>query len=132
MRIRLSIFVLLFAACAEKQVKQPEQLLSREQMVNVLYDIAALSAIEGNYPNALERNDIRIMEFVYTKYGIDSLKFAASDLYYASIPAEYEAIYEALEARMGRERDSISEAMRSVNEKSRANLQTNQNTSGVK
>lgn len=128
MNSRALLFLVLFTACAERQVKPPEQLLSHEQMVNVLYDIAALSAIDGTYPKALERNDIRIMEFVYHKYGIDSLQLATSDLYYASVPAEYEAIYEELEARMGRERDSINESMRAVNEQSRENLQSGQAT----
>lgn len=116
----------LLLGCAEKQLDKPGNLLSKEEMTAILFDISALNAIDGTYPNVLERNDLSVMEYVYEKYGIDSAQFASSDLYYASIPVEYEAIYQALEERMGQKRDSINEVLRNSNQAEREKLKEKQ------
>jgi hypothetical protein len=119
------VFIMLLG-CAEKQLDKPKNLLSKEEMVDILFDISALNAIDGTYPNVLDRNDLSVMEYVYQKYSIDSVQFASSDLYYASIPVTYEAIYQALEERMGQKRDSINEALKSSNEAEREKLKEKQ------
>jgi len=127
MHIRKYIILsLLLLSCAEKQVRRPENLIPKGRMVNILYDIAVMDAIDGTYPKALERNGITVMAFVYEKYGIDSLQLAESDLYYASRPEEYEEIYKTLEDRIAAQRDSINEVIRGVNEKGREDLKAQQ------
>ncbi len=127
MHIRKYIVLsLLLLSCAEKQVRRPENLIPKGRMVNILYDIAVLDAIDGTYPKALERNRITVMAFVYEKYGIDSLQLAESDLYYASRPQEYEEIYQTLENRIASQRDSLNEVIRGVNEKGREDLKAQQ------
>ncbi len=95
-------------ACADKLIEKPENLIPRDRMAEILYDMALLNAIDNSHPQVLEENDLEVMEFVYDKYGVDSLQFASSDLYYASVPAEYQKIYEAVEARLTEERDSVN------------------------
>lgn len=126
MKLRFTLLTLIVFACAQNQVEKPENLLSKTQMIAILYDISALNAIDGTYPKVLMRNDISIMEYVYNKYGIDSVQFTLSDKYYASRPAEYEEIYTRLEEEMGRQRDSINEVLKNENEQSRAKLQSEQ------
>lgn len=118
--------MLLLLGCAQQQVPRPENLIPKPMMTKILFDIAILDAIDGTYPEALGRNEIEVMAFVYEKYGIDSLQLAASDLYYASRPDEYEEIYQALEDRIDRQRDSINEVIRGENEKGRENLKKQQ------
>ena len=103
---------ILIWGCGEKLIEPPEDLIPPEQMTEILYDISIMDAIESNYPNALKRNDIRVMDWIEQKYGIDSARFAASDLYYASQPQQYEQIYEALHERLLAERDSLTETIR--------------------
>lgn len=103
---------LIFVSCGEKLMEPPQDLIPSAQMTDILFDLSVMDAIEGNYPNVLEQNDIRVMPFIYEKYGIDSLQFAQSDLYYASNPVEYQQIYEALEARILKYKDSITEVIR--------------------
>jgi hypothetical protein len=117
---------LMLLGCAEQQVPRPDNLIPKGRMIDILYDIALLDAIDGTYPNAMERNGITVMAFVYEKYGIDSLQLAESDFYYASRPDEYEEIYTTLEGRITSQRDSINEVIRGVNEKGRENLQKQQ------
>ena len=129
MRLIFFLVLTVLLGCAEKQLDKPKNLLSKEEMVDILFDISALNAIDGTYPNVLERNDLSVMGYVYEKYGIDSVQFASSDLYYASFPQVYEAIYQALEERMGQKRDSINEVLRTNNEAEREKLKEKQSKS---
>lgn len=101
-------------ACGNPLMEEPENLIPREKMSDILYDMALLDAIENSYPQVLSENDLQVMEFLYKKHGIDSLQFVQSDLYYASVPSEYQKIYEAVEERLTRMRDSVSEVLRQV------------------
>ena len=47
------------------------------------------------------------MTYVFSKYEIDSAQFVQSDLYYAAIPLEYEAIYEAVKERLETEKTRL-------------------------
>jgi hypothetical protein len=106
------LFVLLGASCGKKLLETPENLIPREKMADILYHMALLDAIDNSHPQVLVENDIRVMPFLFEKSGIDSLQFVQSDLYYASVPEEYEKIYQAVEERLTRKRDSVSEAIR--------------------
>jgi hypothetical protein len=106
------LFCLLVISCGNKLMEEPENLIPREKMSDILYDMALLDAIDNSYPQVLSENDLKVMEFLFKKYGIDSLQFVQSDLYYASVPADYQKIYEAVEERLTQKRDSISEVIR--------------------
>ncbi|GMN09847.1 DUF4296 domain-containing protein [Croceitalea sp. MTPC9] len=116
----LCLFLLL-ASCGEKVIEPPENLVSKEKMAAILYDLAILNSTKGTNPTILKKNSIEVMPFIFEKHGIDSTQFAESDLYYASIPLEYQNIYESVEARLEsevkfledekkRKNDSISNA----------------------
>ncbi len=53
----------------------------------------------------MENMNFEPMEYIYNKYEIDSIQFVSSDLYYASIPLEYEDIYKNLENRITKEKE---------------------------
>ncbi len=98
----------LIAACAEEVVKKPENLIPKEKMADILHDLAILNATKSNASNKFDESGIDIMEFLYPKYDIDSAQFSQSDLYYASVPLEYQSIYEKVEAKL-EERTKIME-----------------------
>ncbi|MEJ2162293.1 MAG: DUF4296 domain-containing protein, partial [Robiginitalea sp.] len=81
------------------------------QMVDILYDLALLNAIDNSHPQELVASDVRVMDFIFKKYEIDSVQYVQSNSYYASVPEEYRKIYEEVEARLTKERDSVSMAM---------------------
>ncbi|MBT8320192.1 MAG: DUF4296 domain-containing protein [Eudoraea sp.] len=111
MKRLLYLFVLLFltAGCNEKVIEKPENLIAREKMVDILYDLALINSANAIDPKVLEKNQVEPMGYIFSKYGIDSIQFVRSDLYYAAIPLEYEAIYEALEERLETERLRLKE-----------------------
>ncbi|MGB5459162.1 MAG: DUF4296 domain-containing protein [Eudoraea sp.] len=100
----LITFIILFS-CGEEVIDKPVNLISKEKMIDILYDLAIIDAAKSTGPHAMENKNFVPMEFIYNKYEIDSMQFVSSDLYYASKPLEYEDIYEKLEDRIIRERE---------------------------
>lgn len=90
-------------------MEAPEDLISKEKMSDILYDIALINSIDNSHPQVLKSKNIKVMDFVFKKYGIDSTQFVHSDMYYASVPVLYEEIYQAVEDRLQRQRDSTSQ-----------------------
>lgn len=106
---QILLLLLLGVACSEKVIEKPEDLIPREKMVNILYDLSLINAGKAIDPIALERHSIKPMEYVFRKYEVDSAQFVRSDLYYAAMPLEYEAIYRELEERLEKETLRIEE-----------------------
>ena len=77
-----------------------------------LHDLAILNAAKSSFKSTLERNGIEVMDFLYKKYQIDSTQFSQSDLYYASLPLEYQSIYEEVEDMLEKRRTSTEEHIR--------------------
>lgn len=123
------VALILLWSCAEKVMEKPENLIPKEKMVQILHDLAILNAAKSSFESTLDRNGIEVMEFLYEKYQIDSAQFSQSDLYYASVPLEYQAIYEEVDAKLGDRRKAIEEqsekrndSIRKAQEKKRDSL----------
>lgn len=101
---------LMLLACAEKVVDKPKNLIPKDKMIDILHDLALLNATRTTIGARMDDIGIETMEFLYDRYQIDSLQFAQSDLYYASMPLEYQAIYTAVEARLDERVKIIEEA----------------------
>ncbi|SDQ08145.1 DUF4296 domain-containing protein [Flagellimonas zhangzhouensis] len=109
----------LFAACAEEVVKKPDNLISKDDMVKILHDLALLNANKSAAASDFENSGIDIMEYLYKTYQIDSAQFAQSDLYYASIPLEYQTIYKEVERRLTVQKDTLEDRGKRKNEEMR-------------
>ncbi len=111
--MKKAIYVLLFSAlfaCSEKVIEKPENLIPKDQMALILYDLAIINAAKTTNPSYLINRNFESMPFIYRKYGIDSVQFVQSDIYYASIPDEYESIYKVVEARLELEKNEVDES----------------------
>lgn len=97
--------VLALLSCGEEVVEKPNGLISKEKMVDILYDMAIINAAKTTGPHVMENRGFKPMPYIYDKYNIDSIQFVSSDLYYASQPLEYEEIYRKLEDRIKKEKD---------------------------
>ena len=107
------IFILvLIASCAEKLMEKPNNLIPKDKMVSILNDLAILNAAKSTNVAILRNHNIDPMQYIFTKYEIDSLQFVESDRYYASIPEEHEKIYIAVEAKLTQEEERLSMAKR--------------------
>jgi len=100
----LITFIILFS-CGEEVIDKPVNLISKEKMVDILYDLAIIDAAKSTGPHVMENENFAPMQFIYSKYEIDSIQFVSSDLYFASKPLEYEDIYKKIEERIKKEKE---------------------------
>ncbi|NER10293.1 protein of unknown function [Muriicola jejuensis] len=105
----MAVLALVFS-CAEEVVKKPEDMIPRDTMTDLLYEMAVLNAAKSTNKAILEEQFDDPTEFLFKQYGVDSLQFVKSDMYYASQPLVYEAIYKEVEARLEKEKKAFEEA----------------------
>lgn len=103
-------------SCAEKVVEEPDNLIPKEKMIDILHDLAILNATKSTVGAKLDETGIDVMGFLYKKYQIDSTQFSESDLYYASLPLEYQAIYTEVETRLDKRQKAMEEATEKKND----------------
>ena len=88
------ILLLLLSSCYKvKKPNKPENLISEDNMVNILVDMAIMSSAKGVNKSNIEKNGIIPDEYIYKKNNIDSTTFAESNAYYAFDIKKYDAIY---------------------------------------
>lgn len=103
----LGLFVL---TCKGNQhPEKPDNLISKDQMSNILYDLYIINAAKGVNRKLLENNGFVPETYVLTKYNIDSLQFANSNDYYAFDDEAYTVIIEKVKARLEKEKDAYEE-----------------------
>ena len=99
-------------SCGEKLMEKPDNLITKEDMIDILFDLAIMNAAKNTDITILRDNDIDPTEYVFAKHKIDSVQFVESDRYYASIPSEYEAIYLSVESTLEKEQKILEDAMK--------------------
>ncbi len=100
----IASFALLFS-CRGEVAEKPDNLLPEGKMVDMLYDITILQAINSFTPQVLDRNKVQAKNYLFKKYKTDSLTFARSHEFYASDLDLYEGIQKKVAARI--EKDKV-------------------------
>tara|TARA_R110000868_G_scaffold125037_2_gene330338 strand:+ start:1065 stop:1475 length:411 start_codon:yes stop_codon:yes gene_type:complete len=108
-KIVVLLLLIIATSCVEKIIKEPENLISKDLMTAVFYDLAIVTAAKNTNNEVLKKNNIEAMDYIYTKHGIDSLQFVESDLYYASNPVLYKEIYQNVENRLKSDTKAIED-----------------------
>ncbi len=110
------VALLVFASCGEKIIEQPEDLIVKEKMVQMLYDLAVINAAKSISSEVLEDYFESPTSFVFKKYGVDSLQFVRSDLYYASQPVLYEGIYKEVASKLEEDKNKLETNRKKTND----------------
>jgi len=110
------VSLLVLVSCGEKIIEQPEELIAREKMVQMLYDLAVINAAKNTNSIVLEDYFDSPTSFVFKKHGVDSLQFVQSDLYYASQPLLYEGIYKEVASKLEMDKNRMEEARKNKND----------------
>jgi len=115
----LYIFIAIFAivSCAEEAVPKPDNLLSKEQMVEILYDITLVNSIKGVNKKKLEDGHVHLDTYLYKKHNTDSIQFLMSNNYYAANPPMYIDIYRMVQARLTKERKDVGKQLEDEQER---------------
>jgi hypothetical protein len=92
------LFICFLISCSGiNKPKKPKNLISKDQMVNVLLDMSLLSSAKGINKSKIENNGIIPESYVYAKNNIDSIQFVESNAYYTNNLNEYQEIIKKVE-----------------------------------
>jgi hypothetical protein len=111
-QITYIILVILFVSCAgegKKRVKKPDNLISKDKMVEVIYDMSLISAAKGVNRKLMEQKGVHPEKYIYEKHGIDSVQFALSNEYYAFDLDAYEEIYKEVKLKLAKSKRAYSD-----------------------
>lgn len=101
MKQLLFVFVALFvASCSKNPVPKPDNLLDEETMVDIIYDVSILQATDGSMPQKLTESNIKMDQYIFEKYKIDSVTYRQNQLYYAGNARKYKKIYKKVLERL--------------------------------
>ena len=93
-------------SCNTPTIEKPKNLIEKDKMVDILYDIALLEAIKSqNIDGGLTSKAGN--DYVYKKHKIDSLQFVQSNKYYAVNIEEYKKMFEEVKERLTQETQKI-------------------------
>ncbi|RXR35411.1 DUF4296 domain-containing protein [Flavobacterium piscinae] len=92
-------FFFMFS-CNQENIKKPNKLIEEEMMIDIIYDISILEAINSVNPGKLDEYQIDSRQYIFKKYKIDSIQFAENSAYYASDLKKFKKMYEKVENRI--------------------------------
>lgn len=115
--------VFLTIACKESSVEKPGNLIAKDKMIDILYDVSLLEAaksqnIDGGLSNKTAYN------YIYKKHKIDSLQLVKSNKYYASNIDDYKKMVEKVKERLDSDKTKIESEMKKKGEQLPPNTTT--------
>jgi len=112
--MKKSIFiVIIIFSCNNnfQKVTAPENLIPKEKMIDVLYEMTLISVSKGVNRKILEKNGVDPEKYIFNKYYIDSLQFALSNEYYSNDLKEYLSIYDMVKEKLEKNKKIISDSV---------------------
>jgi hypothetical protein len=103
----LLVVAFLVVSCAKNIVEKPGNLISEKKMEAILFDLALLNASKNVAIKELKDYNLMPRTYLFEKYSIDSLQFAESMKYYASKPNKNIELYETVEKKLQKIKDSL-------------------------
>lgn len=109
---------LCIISCGRDVVEKPENLIEKDVMIDIYYDISILNSLKSTGADKLESIDLQPDEFLFEKYGIDSTQLSKSSIYYTSNANLQLEMFTEVEQRLQRLKDTV-EARRNKREQLR-------------
>tara|TARA_B100001287_G_scaffold30788_1_gene21989 strand:+ start:423 stop:881 length:459 start_codon:yes stop_codon:yes gene_type:complete len=127
MKKLICIFLVLFSCSFTIEKKEvPDNLISEEEMINILYDMSLISVSKGINKRILENNGMKPKKYILKKYDIDSLQFVTSNEYYSKDLERYLSIYEAVLNKLEVNREFIVDSIENYKkERAKRSLEIN-------
>lgn len=120
-KIIMIVSVLILAiGCKKELVKQPERLVDRDKMIDIMYDLSLLEAIKYQNPLSLDSSDTNPTRFILKKYKVDSLQFVKSNMYYAADYNDYKDMFDQINERLEKNKKKIDSLIKVENKKKKA------------
>ena len=101
--------IILFCSClTNNSVKKPNNLIGEKKMETILYDLSIINSIKSSKYKNPTYSDLSIDSYIYKKHGVDSLQLIQSESYYSKMPRIYLKIYNNVEKRLNKTKDSLN------------------------
>ncbi len=105
--ILLFLIISCLACDGSTPVEPPDEKITPEMMEDIFYDILLMKAIKNSSYVDPVNEEYFTDQYIYEKYGIDSLQLAQNQIYYAQKPKLMKKIFENIEIRSKQAKDSI-------------------------
>lgn len=99
--------------------KKPNNLIKKEEMVNILYDMAIMTAAKGAQMRIIEKHGVAPEHLIFKKYDIDSMQFVLSNEYYSYDIDKYQGIYEKVREKLNAVKAQEDSLIKKENEERR-------------
>lgn len=93
----LLIGVLCLSCAHSSEPQKPDNLISKNKMVDIMIDLSLLSSAKGINKKVIEQNGITPDDYVYKRHEIDSSQFVQSNAYYSYYIDDYKLILNRVE-----------------------------------
>jgi len=133
--VLIALFISFFSCEPKTNVKKPDNLIAKKDMINILYDMFIINSAKGISSVKFEKFGLNSEKYILRKHNIDSLQFAESNKYYAHDVEIYKSIiesvnkklglekkkYEAIEKEEKKEQDRVKDSIKKKRQRSIAN-----------
>ena len=109
-QLKYIVVIILAISCKNNTIekpKKPDNLIKKDKMVEILYDMSIFTAAKGVNKQIIESKGVMPETYIYNKYKIDSLQFAESNTYYAYDLKTYQGIYDLVKVKFESEKAYI-------------------------
>ncbi|MDC0477803.1 DUF4296 domain-containing protein [Flavobacteriaceae bacterium] len=110
---RIIILCLVFSCnnTLNQNNKPPENLISKEKMIDIIYDMTLINVAKGVNKSILENNGIIPEQYLFNKHSIDSMLFAKSNEYYSYDLKTYQTIYDNVKIKLEKNKKIIIDSI---------------------
>lgn len=117
--------LMLMVSCQDvNTVPKPENLIGKEKMTDILYDLTLVDAAVSINRNVFSDKNFKAKQYIYKKYGVDSAQVVSSNAYYMQHIKLNMKMYKEIRKRLkehkreiNRKKDSLIKAKESAREK---------------
>jgi uncharacterized protein DUF4296 len=105
--LKYILLIALIISCKNNNIerpKKPNNLISKDKMIEIIYDISIINSAKGVNKKLIENKGISPEDYIYERHNIDSLQFALSNEYYAYNLKTYEAIYNSVKEKLEKDK----------------------------
>ena len=116
----------LFVSCKEELVKKPKNLIDKDVMVDIIYDISILDAIRNQNPTSIDSFKINSRDFIFKKYKVDSVQFVKSNVYYSADYESYKLMFDKVIKRVDKQK-AVADSLVVLEQKKKIKISKSKN-----
>ena len=113
-KLNVIIILSIVLGCSNSLTQKPmppDNLISQEKMVDIIYDMTLINVAKGVNKSILENNGIIPEQYLFNKHSIDSTLFARSNEYYSNDLKTYQMIYDNVKIKLEKNKNIISDSI---------------------